>query len=72
MSSYSEERARKALAEAGRHVYGGRWIDHGADCELGQSYTSACTCGLSAWLTENADLLGISFPVPQPASRDEI
>jgi hypothetical protein len=55
------ERLSAALNEAGRKVYGGNWIDHGADCELGQSDTSACTCGLLEWLKRNAVVLGISF-----------
>lgn len=62
----SEPSATAALTEAGRAVFGGGWIDHGAECN-----GDPCSCGLESWVRRYQKLLGINVshwpPAVEPA-----
>lgn len=52
-----------AMKELGQKTFGGQWLDHAVDCELGIMHVQPkCTCGLMEWLVRNQQYLGIKIP----------
>lgn len=64
-----EDVKRFALAfeELGKHVFGGGWLDHAAECPTGLTDDDVCTCGLADWLKRFEGPLGINCPWPPSA-----